>query len=144
MSTLATFSNRSELVTAVRGKGAAALRAEASEAGVEMILQKIFMGMMMTFDADKAPGVSAVIEYDIGAPDGARHRYQVKVADGACTIEPNGNASPTVKLEADLPTFLKVSTNTGNPLWLMITRKLKIRGDLKLAGAMKTWFTKKI
>jgi putative sterol carrier protein len=144
MADLATFANRSDLVTAVKGKSDAAILSEAESAGVEMILQKIFMGMMMTFDAERAAGRKAIIEYDIGGPGGKRHRYQVNVADGACTIDPEGTARAHVKLVATLPAFLKLSTNTANPLGLMLFRKLKIKGDMRLAGEMKAWFSKRV
>jgi predicted lipid carrier protein YhbT len=144
MSDLASFSNRSELVSAVSGKSDRQLLEEAEKAGSEMVLQKIFMGMMMSFDAARANGRSAIIEYDIQGPAAARHRYQVKVDAGQCTIDPGGSARPDVSFRTSVPTFLRLSTNTANPLLLVLFRKLKVQGDVKLAREVKGWFGKRI
>jgi len=144
MADLATFSNRDELVSAVKGKSDRQLLAEAEAAGPEMILQKLFMGMMMTFDAERAGGRSAVIEYDIQGPGAVRHRYQVNVADGQCTIDPTASGSPTVALRTSLPTFLKLSTRTANPLLLVLFGKLRVQGDRKLARELQGWFSRRI
>jgi putative sterol carrier protein len=144
MADLSSFSNRSELVQAVAGKDDRQLMEEAARAGAELVLQKIFMGMMMSFDAERAGGRSVTIEYDIEGPARARHRYQVKIAGGECTIDPSGTAAPDLAFEMRLPTFLKLSTNTANPLLLVLFRKLKVRGDRKLARQVPGWFSKRI
>jgi putative sterol carrier protein len=144
MSSLATFANRSELAAAIRGKSDRDILAEAKKAGVETILQKVFMGMMMSFDAEKATQRKAVVEYDIAGPEGTRYRYQVNVSGGTCTIDPEAKGTADLKLTASVPTFLKVSANTANPLFLVVLRKLKIKGDMKLAGELPRWFSKRI
>src|SRR5262245_40469180 len=144
MADLATFSNREELVSAVKGKSDKQILSEAEHAGPEMILQKIFMGMMMTFDPDRASGRKATIEYDIAGIGGGRHRYQVNVADGQCTIDPAAIGQSDVTFRTTLPTFLKLSTNTASPLMLVLFRKLKVEGDRKLAGELRSWFSRSV
>jgi putative sterol carrier protein len=144
MSDLASFSSREDLVSAVKGKSDRDLLADAAKAGAEGILMKLFMGMMMSFDAGRAGGRKATIEYDIGGPGAARHRYQVHVADGQCTISQEATSVADVTLRMSLPTFLRVSTSTANPLLLLLLGKLKVRGDRRLAREIKGWFSKRI
>jgi putative sterol carrier protein len=144
MSDLATFSSRDEFISAVKGKSDQQILADAEKAGVDGILVKLFMGMMMSFDATRAAGRAAIIEYDISGPGALRHRYQVCVANAQCTINPEAQGVADVTLRMSLPTFLRVSSNTANPLLLILFGKLKIRGDRKLAREIKGWFSKRM
>lgn len=144
MNDLATFSSRDEFVSAVKGKSDRQILADAEEAGADGILVKLFMGMMMSFDAVRAAGRTAIIEYDIRGPGALRHRYQVRVADGQCTISREAEGVADVTLRMSLPTFLKISSNTANPLLLILFGKLKVLGDRKLAREIKGWFSKRM
>src|SRR2546421_12337056 len=53
-------------------------------AGVDTVLTQVFDAMKERFAPEKAAGQSAVVQWDVNAPDGT-HTYQFKVADGAAS-----------------------------------------------------------
>ena len=53
--------------------------------------------MEQAFQPDKAAGQSAVVQWDVDAPDGT-HSRTVHIADGSCKVEPGATASPPVKV----------------------------------------------
>ena len=142
MADLATFANGDQLLEAIRGKSKTDIMRDADEAGVDLILQKVFMGMMMTFDGQRAAGRNAIIQYDIQGPK-QLHRYQVTVKDGQCTIQPEGKAIAHVTFKLSLANFLKLMTNTLNPMFALLFRQMKIKGSMQIAGELKGWFSKR-
>jgi len=74
--------------------------------GVDTLLAQIFEGMRAAFVPERAAGQSAVAQLGRHAPDGT-HTYQVKMADGACTVTQGTPDSARVTLALTLPDFLR-------------------------------------
>ena len=68
------------------------------EGGVEGVLSQVFAGMAESFNPAKAAGQQATVQYEIGAPDGT-HEWAMRIADGACEVEPGRAESPRVQLD---------------------------------------------
>ena len=109
------------------------------DAGVEQVLDAVFAGMVDRFQADKASGVDATVQWNI-TDDGAEHPYSVTVKDGAITTGRGGAESPRVTLTTDAVSFAKLMAGKAVGPQLYMTGKLKINGDLMLAQRMTSFF----
>jgi len=61
----------------------------------EALLDGIFDAMKEAFDPSSAVGQSAIIQYDLDTPQGLVN-YQVKVDNGACTVQRATSGKPRV------------------------------------------------
>ena len=109
------------------------------EGGVDGVLDKVFTGMSESFNPEKAAGQQAVVQYEIGAPDGS-HEYAMRIADGRCEIDRARAESPRVGLRIGLADFLRLITGGANGMQLFMTGKLKVSGDLFFAQTYQSWF----
>lgn len=110
-----------------------------SQAGVDTLLEQVFEGMRAAFVAERAAGQSAVAQWDITAPDGA-HTFQVKMADGQCTVSAGTPDSPRVTLALSLPDFLRFVSGQLDGMQAFMGGKLKLSGDMMFATTMQNWF----
>ena len=86
---------------------------------------------------------TAVIEWKlhgIGDDGGGPQRWFVVLADGACRTGRELDAKPRVTLELGALEFLKLVTGNANPVAIVLTGKLKIRGDLLFAPRVQRFF----
>jgi putative sterol carrier protein len=99
-----------------------------------ILLWQIFRTMRRRAQPD--PRMAAVVEFRIsGRRDGGVDRYHVTFTDGRCRSSP-GARSPDLTLELEPVAFLHLVTGIGSPQRLLLTGKLKLRGDLMLALAL--------
>lgn len=105
------------------------------------ILQEIFGRMPTLFVPDRAAGVDARITMRVtGGPGDSSDTFAVVVKDGACTIEQSPADEPTVSLMLGPVELAKVVTQQANPVMMVMTGKLKVRGDLALAQRFFSFF----
>jgi putative sterol carrier protein len=109
------------------------------DGGVEAVLAKVFAGMSESFNPEKAAGQQAVVQYEIGAPDGS-HEYVMRIADGRCEVDEGRAESPRVTIRIGLADFLRLITGSANGMQLFMTGKLKVSGDLFFAQTYQSWF----
>lgn len=133
------ITNADDLRNAVRGKSKKQITREVIEAGLDQVLQLVFLGFMASFKPERARGVSAVIEYRLRALD-RRISYQVKVANDECSVQENGADRPDLVLYLSVAEFLRLITRQFNLLWALYMLWFKTRGDRKLAARMSRWF----
>jgi putative sterol carrier protein len=107
--------------------------------GVDTVLDQIFSAMQERFQPDRAAGQSAVIGWDITAPDGVRS-YQVKVENGACTVEKGGSEPARVTLGLSLPDFMRFIGGKLDGMQAFMAGKLKLSGDMMFAQTLQSWF----
>jgi putative sterol carrier protein len=136
---MADIGSREELAEMIEGKSDDEINAGVAERGTEKVLGQIFEYMAGRFQPDRAGNQSAVIGWDITSPEGT-HSYQLKVADGSCTVA-QGNAEPArVTLGMALPDFLRFLTGKLDGMQAFMTGKLKLSGDMMFAQSMQAWF----
>ena len=83
------------------------------------------------------PRLNAVVEFRItGRRDGRTDRYQLALSDGRCRKSRTGGRRPALTLELEPVAFLRLVGGTAGAERLLITGKLKPRGDLRLAMAL--------
>jgi SCP-2 sterol transfer family len=99
-----------------------------------ILLWQIFRTMRRRAQPD--PRIAAVVEFRIsGRRGGGVDRYHVTFTDGRCRSSP-GERRPDLTLELEPVAFLHLVTGIGSPQRLLLTGKLKLRGDLMLALAL--------
>jgi putative sterol carrier protein len=107
--------------------------------GTDAVLEQIFSAMQERFQPDKAAGQSAVIGWEITAPDGVR-KYQVKVENGACTVQKDGADAARVTLGLSLADFMRFIGGKLDGMQAFMGGKLKLQGDMMFAQTLQTWF----
>ncbi len=115
----------------------AAVQEQAGGAGG--VLDKVFAGMVGSFNPEKAAGQQATVQYEIGGPDGT-HEYNMRIADGRCEVDKGRAESARVTLRIGLADFLRLITGKVNGMQLFMTGKLKVSGDLFFAQTYQAWF----
>ena len=95
--------------------------------------------MRAAFVPERAAGQSAVAQWDITAPDGS-HTYQVKMADGECTVTQGAGDPARVTLGLMLPDFLRFVSGQLDGMQAFMSGKLKLSGDMMFATTMQNWF----
>lgn len=110
-----------------------------NEMGTDQVLDQIFGEMKNRFQADKAAGQSAVIQWDIAAPDSTR-TYQVKIENGTCEVAKGTDATPRVTLGLTLADFMRFISGKLDGMQAFMSGKLKLAGDMMFAQTMQAWF----
>lgn len=116
--------------------------ADGFAANRELILEEIFNRMPEQFDAAKAAGVDAVIEWQItDAPGGGTDRWQLAIHAGGCACARDGDADPDVTFTVAPVDFVKLIAGAESGPRMFVFGKLKIRGNLMLAARVQGFFT---
>jgi SCP-2 sterol transfer family len=118
----------------------------ASDRRLESVMGSRFRGVLlwqifrtMRQGAQLDPRVNAVVEFGItGRRGGGIDRYQLIVTDGRCRTSRAGGLKPALTLELEPVAFLCLVGGRTSPQRLLILRKLRLRGDLRLALALPT------
>lgn len=139
MSDTAADEARNALVELVEGHTDDEINQAAEELGVDTLLDQVFDGMQQAFQPEKAAGQSAVVQWDVDAPDGTRSRT-VHIADGTCKVEPGAADSPRLTLTLTLADFLRFVSGQLDGMQAFMSGKLKLGGDIMLAQTMQSWF----
>lgn len=104
-------------------------------------LDAIFGRFSAMFNPEAAKDAAAHVNFKItGGPDGGSDTYGVIVKDGACTVEKEPEGEPTTSLMLGPAEFFRLITGTGNPVMMVMSGKVKARGDLGVAMAFQNWF----
>jgi putative sterol carrier protein len=130
---------REQLAELVEGRSDEEINEFVSATGVDTVLDQIFDGMKEAFLPDKAAGQTALVQWDIAAPDGTRS-YQFKVDNGACSIVKGAAESPRVTLGLSLADFVRFVSGKLEGMQAFMAGKLKLTGDMFFAQTMQTWF----
>jgi len=135
------FMSIEDLREALAGKSHAQIMQEVESAGIEEVVGKILMGMMMSFNPEAAGGENAVIRYDLKDSKKHYHTYFVKITDGQCVADQEDRGDkPRVHFTTTIPLFLRLSAGQLNLLWPILFRTLRIAGDKVYAKKMKKVF----
>jgi SCP-2 sterol transfer family len=100
-----------------------------------VLLWQIFRTMRQRAQPDAR--LNEVVEFRItGRRGGAIDRYQLAFSGGRCRRSRRGGREPALTLELEPVAFLHLVGGTASPQRLLISGKLKLRGDLRLALAL--------
>jgi putative sterol carrier protein len=90
------------------------------------------------FQAQAARGVHAIFQFELAGSGGGT--FAVKIDDGAFTVTPAADSSPTVTLKMDAEQYIKMVNGKINGHWAVLSGKLKVAGDMVMAVKMQSIF----
>jgi putative sterol carrier protein len=109
------------------------------DAGTKRALDRVFAIKQERFLPDKAGDRSATVQWRITDGDDV-HRYVVEIDDGTCRTRSGEADDPDATIKIDVVRFLRVAAGQANPTRLLLTRKLKVGGDVVLAKKLDSFF----
>ncbi len=101
-------------------------------------IAQIFPEMVQRFNASKAEGVNATIQFNLSGDNGGL--YWLRIADGTCEAGQGQAENPKMTLKAAADDWHAVSTGKTNAMQAFMSGKLKIEGDMGLAMKLQTMF----
>lgn len=87
-------------------------------------INAIFPTMMDNFNADKADGIDATIQFDLSGDNGGL--YWVNVSDGQVTHGEGQSESVDMTVKADADAFHGIATGETNPMQAFMMGKIKV------------------
>jgi putative sterol carrier protein len=107
----------------------------------DALLDEIFRRMEHHFDRAAAGDLDAVIEWRIvDRPGGGLDRYQARIAGGRCRVQRDGSDAPRLTIDIRPAEFLRVVTGAVSGPRLFMLRRVRVGGDLMLAGRLASLF----
>jgi putative sterol carrier protein len=104
-----------------------------------VLLWQIFRTMRQRVDPDRGWGGDAVVEFRIRRYRGdGVDRYQLAIVEGRCTTTRSAKRTPTLTLEMQPVGFLRLVGGAASAPAMILTRKLRVSGDLLLAARLPT------
>jgi putative sterol carrier protein len=101
-------------------------------------VKETFDLMASRFRADKATGVNATIQYEIGGEGGGT--WNAVIANGTCTVSEGPAASPTLTVQMSGQDWLDMLSGKQSGQMLFMSGKLKLKGDMGLAMKLASLF----
>ena len=108
-------------------------------AGTERALDRIFEEMQHAFLPERAPGVTAEVQWVI-TDQGQEHRYRMTIADDTCSTARGRVEHPKATLTMDTVAFAKLVTGRREGVQLWMLKKLHVAGDVMLAVRLNGYF----
>jgi putative sterol carrier protein len=101
-------------------------------------IKEVMDGMPGAFQADKAAGANAVIQFNFtGAEPG---NYTAKIADGKCDVSEGTNDSATVTINSPSEVWLKVMRRELDGATAFMSGQFTFTGDMGVLMQMGGWF----
>jgi putative sterol carrier protein len=101
-------------------------------------VKETFDLMPSKFRADKAAGVNAVIQYDIGGDQGGSWHAVIK--DGTCAVTEGAADNPNLTLAMATQDWLDMIAGKLSGQMAFMSGKLKLKGDMGLAMKVGSLF----
>jgi putative sterol carrier protein len=109
----------------------------------DAIIGEVFRQMPSRLRADRAKGVTGALHWRIsGRADGGEDLYEVAFDDGRCTVNREATQEPRATMRIDGASFLKLIAQATGPAKLVLTRRLRVRGDVPFAMKSEHLFRK--
>lgn len=114
--------------------------AQSRRDGEHVVLAGLFNNLRDAFRPAKAAGRTAVIDYRIASADGERHLWQLRVADGRCTVAPGAEQRADVAIEAGFTDYVRIVAGKLDPAGALGDGRLRIHGRTDVAVEQLNWF----
>ena len=101
-------------------------------------VKDFIFGMPTRFDAEKATGLEATIQFVISGQDGGN--FVLRINTGTCTADEGLEESPTLKLKMSSETYIGMAIGKLKGPQAFFMRKLRFEGETKLLMKMHSLF----
>jgi putative sterol carrier protein len=131
--------NPDALAQLLEGRSDEEINEFVNAAGVDTVLSQVFDAMKERLDPQKSAGQTAVVQWDVKAPDGT-HSYQFKVDNGSGSWTQGTPDAARVTLTFSLADFLRFVAGQLDGMQAFMGGKLQLAGDTMFATTLQTWF----
>jgi putative sterol carrier protein len=101
-------------------------------------VQEYFDTLGDRFVQSAAAGVDAIFQFEISGDGGGA--WHVIVSDGSMAVHDGTHAEPSATVTAKAADYVKIANGDMNGLRAVMTRKMKIGGNLVIARKMQQMF----
>ncbi len=101
-------------------------------------VKQVMEGMPEAFQADKAAGVTATIQFKFTGDEAGN--WIIKVADGKCTSEEGETDDATVTINSASDIWLKISRRELDGATAFMSGQFTFTGDMGVLMQMGSWF----
>jgi len=115
--------------------------AEVQRRGVDTVLGWVFGLIAAAFIPEAAAVESAVVQFDVTAPDGV-HSYLLRFADHKCVVLKATGEAARLTISLALPVFLRIIAGELDGMQAFVDGRVRLSGDVLLAQAMRGWFNR--
>jgi putative sterol carrier protein len=112
--------------------------ASAQPGGPRALLQQVFDGMCSAYNAEKAAGLDAVVQWEITTSEGPL-TYHLRMGQ-TCEVSEGEAETPRVTLKMGLPDFLRLVLGALDGIQAFMSGKLQLVGDVFFAQSFQTYF----
>jgi len=102
------------------------------------IVKELFDAMPSAFNASRAQGLNAIIQYDITGHGGGH--WHVIIDNAVCSVIEGSARNANLTLEISAEDWLDMSSGKQSGQMLFMSGRLKLRGDMALAMKLGTLF----
>lgn len=103
----------------------------------ELTVEKLMERMPGAFLPEKAEGVDAKIQFNLGEEGGD---WVVTIHEGKCTAERGVTEDPKLTITAEAKDYIDIVTGKLNAMTALANQQVKYKGDLNLAMKMMQMF----
>jgi putative sterol carrier protein len=97
-----------------------------------------FDAMESRFDAGKAAGTNATVQYDISGEGGGT--WNAVIGNGTCKVSEGPAPNPNLTLQMAAQDWLDMTSGKTSGQMLFMSGKLKLKGDMGLAMKLPSMF----
>jgi putative sterol carrier protein len=121
------------------GRSEEEITSEVERQGIDAVLDRVFDLIAAAFLPDASAVESAIVQFDVTAPDGV-HSYQLKFADDQCVVRKAHGEAARLTVSLAMLDFLRIIAGELDGMQAFSSRRLRLSGDVLLAQAMRGWF----
>lgn len=101
-------------------------------------VQQYFETLDQRFVSEAAKGVKAIYQFEISGDQGGT--WHVVVDDGSMEVHAGAHDKPTAVVQSKADDYVKIANGDINGLRAVMTRKMRISGNLVVARKMQHLF----
>jgi SCP-2 sterol transfer family protein len=128
-----------EVTRLVEGRSDEQVISAVKKRGIDNLLSWVFGLIAEAYIPGSALVESAIVQFDITAPDGV-HSYQLEFSDDKCVVLKVKGEAARVTISLALPVFLRIVGGELDGMNCFVNGKLRLAGDVLMAQAMRGWF----
>jgi putative sterol carrier protein len=121
-----------DLAALIEGLSDDEINKAVSQAGVDVVLERIFATAQSMFRPERAEGQDGVVQWEVDEGD-STHVFHVVIEAATCRVAPGPADAPTATLSFTLANFLRFMAGEMNGIQAFMTGKVRISGDVMYA-----------